>query len=792
MKPKISHRAVLLTTISLIAIHLPSNVCWSFGYIRGYVRSDSSQPIDSALITTALEYTDVSSPEGFYMIAHPVGTYNVIASATGFKSQTIEDVNVIDRLFTDVDFSLAPLNLVLNSVYPTVGQLGEELKVVLTGGGFDENTRVSISPDVGNKKAIIGFLETPGYAEDIALSGTKAYIADRHGSLRILDIADATSPQEIGFVDTPGEAWGVAVSESIVYVADGENGLLIINVDNPATPEIIGVVDTPHFAHDVAASGTTVYVADRESGMQIIDVSNPIQPAITGFYDTPGEALDIVILGSLAYIADSYGGLQIINVSSPSASFREGSIEHMGGYASGLFVDGTTVYVATSYTGLYFVDANDPANPTIIRSIETPGWAQDVILAGSSIYVADGEGGLQIIDISTPENPAIIGSVNTSGEGSAISLSGNNIFMADGYSGLQVIEVSKPTSIFIGSVATSTWVQGIAISGNYAYVTEGGALGPGVTTIDISDPFQPVVVDELNANYCYDIHIQDNYAYIARSSDGLLILDITSKASPRIAGTYDYPGSPREVAVSGTTVGLADGPTLQIIDVSNPENPVFIASLDPDPASNSDALGVAASGNTICIIGDTSAGMRVIDVSDPKNSVMSDKIDVGYAQAVLVSGDYAYVGGYNKMSVVDINPRHTGDYMTLIGAVDTTDSVENITMAGNYIYLAIGKQGIQTIDITDPSKPITIGVMNTFSDAKDVAVSGKTAFVADYFSGLAIFPIPVELTSVTVSTENGISVTIPQTNVAGPYTMRVFNDVQSSELYSAISFVTDQ
>jgi hypothetical protein len=791
MKPKISHRAVFLITISLIAVHLPSNVCWSFGYIRGYVRSDSSQPIDSALITTALEYTDVSNPEGFYMIAHPAGTYNVTASATGFKSQTIEDVTVIDDLFTDVNFSLAPFDMVLNSVYPTLGQLGEELEVVLTGGGFDEYTRVSISPDVGNKKAIIGFLDTYGSAHDIALSGTRAYIADHYSGLRILDITDANSPQEIGFVDTPGEAWGVAVSGTIAYVADGENGLLVVNAANPAIPEIIGVVDTPHFAHDVAVSGTTVYVADRESGLQIIDASNPTQPAITGFYDTPGEALDIVILGSLAYIADSYGGLQIINVSSPSAPFREGSIEQMGAYASGLFVDGTTVYLANSYRGLYFVDAADPANPTIIRSIDTPGWAQDVILAGSSVYVADGEGGLQIVDISTPENPAIIGTVNTPGDGSAISLSGNNIFMADGYSGLQVIDVSNPTSIFIGSAATSTWAQGIAISGNYAYVTEGGALDPGVTTVDISDPFQPVVVDELNANYCYDIDIQDNYAYIA-CLDGLLILDITSKASPRIAGTYDSPGSPRDVAVSGTIVGLADGPTLQIIDVSDPENPVFITSLDPDPASNSDARGVAASGNTMCIIGDASAGLRIIDVSDPKNSVMSDKIDVGYTQAVLVSGDYAYVGGYNKMSVVDINPRHTGDYMTMIGAVDTTDSVENMTMAGNYIYLAIGKQGIQTIDITDPSKPITIGVMNTFNDAKDVAVSGNAAFVADYFSGLAIFPVPVEITSVTVSTENGISVTIPQINVAGPYTLRVFNDVQSSELYSAISFVTDQ
>ncbi|MFC1765993.1 hypothetical protein ACFL6U_28440 [Planctomycetota bacterium] len=716
---------------------------------------------------------------------------HLIATATGFKSETIEDVTVMAGLVTEIDLSMSFSELVLDSVYPTLGQLGEELEVVLTGDGFDEHTRVSISPDVGNKKAIIGFQDTPGSACDIVLSGTTAYIADRHGGLRILDVSDPTSPLEIGFVDTPGEAWGVAVSGSITYVADGENGLQVIDVDNPAIPKIIGDVDTPDFAHDVAVSGTTVYMADCESGLQIIDVGNPAQPTITGFYDTPGEALDIVIIGSHAYVADSYGGLQIINVSSPSAPFREGSIDHVGAYASGLFVDNTTLYLANSYRGLYFVDVADPANPKIIRTIDTPAWAQDVIVAGTFAYVADGQGGLQIIDISTPEIPTIVGLVNTPGDGLAISLSGNNVFMADGYSGLQVIDVNNPSSLFIGSASTSTWAQGIAISGTYAYVTEGGALGPGVTTVDISDPFNPVVVNELDANYFYGIDIQDNYAYIAGSSDGLIILDITLKAAPQIAGTYDSPGNPIDVAVSGTIVGLPDGPALQIIDISKPENPIFITALDPDPASDSDVRGIAASGTTMCITGDAAAGMRIVDVSKPHSPVMSSKIDVGYANTVLISGDYAYVGGYNKLSVVDINPLHTDDYMTIIAVINTAGGAADMTITGNYIYLANDGQGLQVVDVTIPFSPVTIGSVGTFSLAKDVAVSGNVAFVADYYSGLVILPVPMVITQMTVNTENEMSVTIPQTNIAGPYTLTVFNDVESSELFSAVTFTAD-
>ena len=79
-------------------------------------------------------------------------------------------------------------------------------------------------------------------------------------------------PYILGSVDTPYQARNVAISGTVAYVADAGSGLQVIDVSNPAAPVILGSVDTPDNALGVAVSGTLAYVADFGSGLQVIDV----------------------------------------------------------------------------------------------------------------------------------------------------------------------------------------------------------------------------------------------------------------------------------------------------------------------------------------------------------------------------------------------------------------------------------------------------------------------------------------------------------------------------------------
>ena len=770
-------------------------------YIYGNVLDQSGQPINNAKVDSGTGVVSYSLNDGWYLLAVPWGNYTVTASAAGYQT-TQEDVFVpIDINGNPVavpqSFNLSPALLKLEAVYPTLGKLGEDLDVTLTGTAFELDTRVSMSPDVGNKKAIIGALGTSD-ARDIQISGNIAYIADGYSGLRLLDISDPASPVEINLID-PGEVTSVALSGSIAYIAGG-GYFRAIDVSDPSNLNPIGSVPIPGPGWQLAVVGDTAFVADGTEGLQIIDISSPAHPLIVGNYQySSAFARDVVVSGDLAYLAYEWDGLHIVDISNPAVPVLVGVLRGLGGYAHGVALSGSTVYLANSYEGLRVIDVSDPARPTQVGVVNTPGWSTDVKLEGRYAYVAEGTGGIQVIDVSNSAAPFMVGSINTPGYANRLSLIGTTAFVADGRGGLQVIDASDPSTFYIGFAQISTYTQDVAISGNYAYVIESGALYPGVEVVDISDPYNPAVIKRFDRGKGYGIEIVGNYAFIAgreeyaQSQDGLVVVDISTPSAPFDAGYVDTSGSAMEVSVSGAIAGLADSIDLKIIDISDPIHPVEISSVDPEPAATSSVYGVDIAGSTICITGNADTGLRVVDVSDPYHPTISNKVDIGSSEAVAIWGDYAIVGGTDQLYIVDINPTHTTPptYLTVVGETDTLSSVRDITLVDATAYLAVGEEGIQVVDISVPTSPATIGNVGAFSEARGVAILGNAAYIADSLKTMAIMPLTVEISQIDVISDTEIALTLPAPSVPGSYTIRVFDESQSHELYGAVTFTSN-
>ncbi len=94
---------------------------------------------------------------------------------------------------------------------------------------------------------------------------------DPVNGLRVIDVSDPANMQEVGFYDTPGLAQGVAVQGSYVYVADWNNGLLVIDVSDPTNPQEVGFYGIASYAQGVAAIGSYAYVAYAAYGLQIVE-----------------------------------------------------------------------------------------------------------------------------------------------------------------------------------------------------------------------------------------------------------------------------------------------------------------------------------------------------------------------------------------------------------------------------------------------------------------------------------------------------------------------------------------
>ncbi|RIL09192.1 hypothetical protein DCC79_11765 [bacterium] len=128
----------------------------------------------------------------------------------------------------------------------------------------------------------------------------------------------------MGWLDTPGNAYGVHVSGDTAYVADGDGGLRVIDVSNPYAPREMGWLNTPGNATGVHVSGSTAYVADWDAGLQVIDVSSSDAPREMGWLDTTGNARGVHVSGSTAYRRARWGGwtLPVMPTASMSAATR--------------------------------------------------------------------------------------------------------------------------------------------------------------------------------------------------------------------------------------------------------------------------------------------------------------------------------------------------------------------------------------------------------------------------------------------------------------------------------------
>jgi hypothetical protein len=110
----------------------------------------------------------------------------------------------------------------------------------------------------------VGALETPGVAQDIAIVGSVAYVADG-SSLRVIDVSNRSEPRELSFLSMLNYTTDVFVAASFAYVADS-SGLRVIDVSNPAAPREVGALATPTRAQGVVVAGGLAYVTAGNSG----------------------------------------------------------------------------------------------------------------------------------------------------------------------------------------------------------------------------------------------------------------------------------------------------------------------------------------------------------------------------------------------------------------------------------------------------------------------------------------------------------------------------------------------
>lgn len=530
-----------------------------------------------------------------------------------------------------------------------------------------------------------------------------------------------------GVADTPGNAArSIAMAGSYAYVADGYYGIQVIDVSSPVTPVVVGTINTPGYVYQIFIDGNYVYVADHSGGLRVLDISDPVLPVEVASLSLPEVSLGITVKGNYAYLGNGGGGLAVVDITDPLNPTLAGIHEVSSGGVRNIKIAGDYAFVTAGDDGLLILDVSNPEGPYPAYNYQGQGFVRDLVVQGNYAYLSVSNSGLEVVDISDPTHPFLAGIAPGSGEMRGVFVDGDRVYLANDSSGLRVIDITNPTQpILKETIGFQGHAYDIEIAGQYAYVP---CFGPGLQIIQISQSVKTTRIGTVEGAYAWaEPEIVGNYAYLPSENDGLRILDISNPEQPFQAAVINVGSSVSGVSISGDLGVLSLGINgIMVVDLTDPVVPVFLGQVNT-PGS---AFGVAINGDLVYVAAGES--FQVVDISDPTNPVLIATHAVDNVTGVMIEGNLAlaYSSGLfeSKLEIIDISNIHT---LTSLSTFDPTGRINDLEVRGDRVFIAGSGPHLMVVDLEDPTNPVMSGSWTSSSGfAGAIEVVGKRAYLA--------------------------------------------------------------
>lgn len=279
-----------------------------------------------------------------------------------------------------------------------------------------------------------------------------------------------------------------------------------------------------------------------------------------------------------------------------------------GEQATGLVVRNKFVFMSSTASSaakadFFIVDATTGTLPVIKSSLNTGPGLNDVAINGSFAYVAndDGTAQLQTINFSNTSTPALINSFrlgSNTQEALSVAVSGTLAFVgteADSSAPeFYIVNVANPTSpTVMGSVEIGANLNNIFIKGNRAFLATSSSTKEFIV-VNISNIASPTISASADlsgtaaANNVY-VNSQDNHAFVVRDYSGsantpeLVVLNVTNPDAPTSLGSLEFWNSILSIFAADTLAFLGSAVSneeFQIYDVSNLANMTYYSGLN--------------------------------------------------------------------------------------------------------------------------------------------------------------------------------------------------------------------
>jgi len=231
-------------------------------------------------------------------------------------------------------------------------------------------------------------------------------------------------------------------------------------------------------------------------------------------------------------------------------------------------VDKDNAYV-TNNDGVVIFDVHQPRHPRKVGMIPT-GETFSICIQNDLAYILGGRG-LVVADVSDPANPKELQEYVIEGYKQAVQAEGSYAYITSD-AGLEILNVSDSGKISPIAQFGDSRARGVEVCNGIAYLA---VPDNGVEVIDVTNPASPQKITTVaGTEGACDVHIHEEYLYVARHVAGISILNISNKKAPKLVGSfpYDDAGEAKAVWGDGKYLFIA-GKRIKMLDVSEPTSP---------------------------------------------------------------------------------------------------------------------------------------------------------------------------------------------------------------------------
>jgi hypothetical protein len=299
---------------------------------------------------------------------------------------------------------------------------------------------------------------------------------------------------------------------------------------------------------------------------------------------------------------------------------------------------GSHAFAATT-AGLTVYDISSPAKPEVVTSLYFPGSANGVAVAVKRAFLAMGPEGLRVIDISNPAHPRLIGALDTDGSVNATAFladqagnvkissdeaeatgarSDRQVVIADGAGGMKVVNVAEDGAIrVISSLDTGRHAVHVAVSDDNLIAAAEEDDGVGLYRLGADGQLVQLSTTPLFGT-ARGVAFSGTRCFVAAGLAGVLTLDVANPARPKLIGSFPAKHYARGVSVQGGTILLADSQAgLRLIQEGDEtQRPAHKTLGTFDTGSSANRVSRLG---TLALVAIDAGGIRLVDVSDPKN-----------------------------------------------------------------------------------------------------------------------------------------------------------------------------